>query len=256
MADYTERIAACCKQLRLSSNLADRAMSQKGKTNQEYLCKLLENEIEYRRKTRIIKLQNSAGFPKRYAPEQFRTDEVDFPDGVSFESLMGLDFHKQGRNIIMYGGTGTGKTMLSILVGIQACKEGIPVRFYRTAGLINLFTESHQNGTLTALKRKLNTAQIIILDEFGYVPYDRTGSQLLFDYLSEIHEQKEVILNTNLEFSQWVNVLYDKRMTTALIGRLTHHVELILFPGGNNRLRESSINVGMSASNDQEVANG
>lgn len=231
-------------------------MSQKGNTNQEYLCKLLENEIEYRRKTRIIKLQNSAGFPKRYAPEQFRTDEVDFPDGVSFESLMGLDFHRQGKNIIMYGGTGTGKTMLSILVGIQACKEGIPVRFYRTAGLINLFTESHQNGTLTALKRKLNTTQIIILDEFGYVPYDRTGSQLLFDYLSEIHEQKEVILNTNLEFSQWVNVLYDKRMTTALIGRLTHHVELILFPGGNNRLRESSINVGMSASNDQEVANG
>ena len=231
-------------------------MSQKGKTNQEYLCKLLENEIEYRRKTRIIKLQNSAGFPKRYAPEQFRTDEVDFPDGVSFESLMGLDFHRQGKNIIMYGGTGTGKTMLSILVGIQACKEGIPVRFYRTAGLINLFTESHQNGTLTALKRKLNTAQIIILDEFGYVPYDRTGSQLLFDYLSEIHEQKEVILNTNLEFSQWVNVLYDKRMTTALIGRLTHHVELILFPGGNNRLRESSINVGVSVSNDQEVANG
>ena len=256
MADYTERIAACCKQLRLSSNLADRAMSQKGKTNQEYLCKLLENEIEYRRKTRIIKLQNSAGFPKRYAPEQFRTDEVDFPDGVSFESLMGLDFHRQGKNIIMYGGTGTGKTMLSILVGIQACKEGIPVRFYRTAGLINLFTDSHPNGTLTALTRKLNTAQIIILDEFGYVPYDRTGSQLLFDYLSEIHEQKEVILNTNLEFSQWVNVLYDKRMTTALIGRLTHHVELILFPGGNNRLRESSINVGMSASNDQEVANG
>ena len=256
MADYTERIAACCKQLRLSSNLADRAMSQKGKTNQEYLCKLLENEIEYRRKTRIIKLQNSAGFPKRYAPEQFRTDEVDFPDGVSFESLMRLDFHRQGKNIIMYGGTGTGKTMLSILVGIQACKEGIPVRFYRTAGLINLFTESHQNGTLTALKRKLNTAQIIILDEFGYVPYDRTGSQLLFDYLSEIHEQKEVILNTNLEFSQWVNVLYDKRMTTALIGRLTHHVELILFPGGNNRLRESSINVSISASNDQEVANG
>ena len=257
MADYTERIAACCKQLRLSSNLADRAMSQKGKTNQEYLCKLLENEIEYRRKTRIIKLQNSAGFPKRYAPEQFRTDEVDFPDGVSFESLMELDFHKQGKNIIMYGGTGTGKTMLSILVGIQACKEGIPVKFYRTAGLINLFTESHQNGTLTAFKRKLNAAQIIILDEFGYVPYDRTGSQLLFDYLSEIHEQKEVILNTNLEFSQWVNVLYDKRMTTALIGRLTHHVELILFPGGNNRLRESSINVGISASNNsQEVANG
>lgn len=257
MVDYTQRIAACCKQLRLSSNLAERAIAQKGKTNQEYLCKLLENEIAYRRSTRIIKLQNSAGFPKRYAPEQFQTNEVDFPDGVSFESLLNLDFHKQGKNIIMYGGTGTGKTMLSILIGIQACKEGIPVKFYRTAGLINLFTESHQNGTLRALRKRLNSAQIIILDEFGYVPYDRTGSQLLFDYLSEIHEQKEVILNTNLEFSQWVNVLYDKRMTTALIGRLTHHVELILFPGGNNRLKESSITVGISAdNNNREVANG
>ena len=104
------------------------------------------------------------------------------------------------------------------------------------------------------LKRKLNSAQIIILDEFGYVPYDRTGSQLLFDFLSEIHEVKQVILNTNLEFSQWVNVLYDQRMTTALIGRLTHHVELILFPGGNNRLRESSINDSIGQiSNTKEV---
>ena len=98
-------------------------------------------------------------------------------------------------------------------------------------------------------------AEILILDEFGYVPYDRTGSQLLFDYLSEIHEKKSVILNTNLEFSQWVNVLYDQRMTTALIGRLTHHVELILFPGVNNRLRESSINEAFQKINSREVGN-
>ena len=160
-----------------------------------------------------------------------------------------------GKNVIMYGGTGTGKTMLSILIGISACNQEIPVRFYRTAGLINLFSESQSSGKLTALKKKLNSAQILILDEFGYVPYDRTGSQLLFDYLSEIHEQKSVILNTNLEFSQWVNVLYDQRMTTALIGRLTHHVELILFPGINNRLRESSINETLSRISSQEASN-
>lgn len=120
---------------------------------------------------------------------------------------------------------------------------------------INLFSESQTKGSLTALKKKLNSAGILILDEFGYVPYDRTGSQLLFDYLSEIHEQKPVILNTNLEFSQWVNVLYDQRMTTALIGRLTHHVQLILFPGGNNRLRESSINETWNKANAREVGN-
>ena len=156
---------------------------------------------------------------------------------------MDLDFCQTGKNVIMYGATGTGKTMLSILIGMQACMQNIPVRFFRTAGLVNQLAESSQKGELSTFKRKkLAPAKIIILDEFGYVPYDRIGSQLLFDYLSEVHEQKCIILNTNLEFSQWVNILYDEKMTTALIGRLTHHVELILFPGGNNRLRESSIN--------------
>jgi DNA replication protein DnaC len=255
MDDMQERLATCCKSLRLSKSLAERAMNQSGDTNQDFLLSLLEDEIQYRERSRITKLINSAGFPKRYTVSDFRTDEVDFPEGVSYESLLDLDFHKSGKNIIMYGGTGTGKTMLSIIIGIEACKQGIPVKFYRTAGLINLFTESHTNGTLSAVKKKLNSADILILDEFGYVPYDRTGSQLLFDYLSEIHEQKQVILNTNLEFSQWVNVLYDQRMTTALIGRLTHHVELLLFPGGNNRLRESNINISVERSS-KEVANG
>lgn len=190
----------------------------------------MSNGIEYRLIKRKSKYLNTAGFLCRYNVDEFRTDEIDFPDGVNLDSLINLDFYHAGKNVIMYGGTGTGKSMLSILIGTSACNQEIPVKFYRTAGLINLFSESQSKGNLTVLKKKLNSAQILILDEFCYVPYDRTCSQLLFDYLSEIHEQKSVILNTNLEFSQWVNVLYDQRMTTALIGRLTHHVELILFP--------------------------
>lgn len=255
MVELKEGIETCCKQLKLSANLAERAMSQKGETNQEYLYHLLQNEVAYRKERRLTKHLNTAGFPKIYQQEQFRTDEIDFPEDTSLESLLALDFYHAGKNIIMYGGTGTGKTMLSTLIGIAACNADIPAKFYRTAGLINLFSESQTTRTLTALKKKLNAAQILILDEFGYVPYDRTGAQLLFDYLSEIHEKKSVILNTNLEFSQWVNVLYDERMTTALIGRLTHHVELILFPGGNNRLRESSIHATRSKANAQEVGN-
>ena len=255
MPEIEQSIAACCKQLRLSSNFVSQAMKQEGETPQDYLLNLLSNEVEYRTEKRKAKYLNTAGFPRRYAPEQFRTDEIDFPDGINLDTLLSLGFYRSGENVIMYGGTGTGKTMLSILIGMSACNQEVPVRFYRTAGLINLFSESKAKGTLTQLKKKLNAAEILILDEFGYVPYDRTGAQLLFDYLSEIHEQKSVILNTNLEFSQWVNVLYDQRMTTALIGRLTHHVELILFPGMNNRLRESSINAAMAKIGNSEVGN-
>ncbi len=255
MADLKESIALCCKQLKISANFAERAMSQNGGSHQEYLYNLLSNEVAYRNERRKTKLLNTAGFPKLYEREQFKTDEIDFPSDVSLDSLLKLEFYRKGENLIFYGRTGTGKTMLSILIGIAACNEDIPAKFFRTAALINLFSENKAKGTLDALKKKLNAAQILILDEFGYVPYDRTGAQLLFDYLSEIHEKKSVILNTNLEFSQWVNVLYDERMTTALIGRLTHHVELVLFPGGNNRLRESNINEAWGRISTQEVSN-
>ena len=224
---YQEEIKKCCRQLRLSANLAERAQTTSGETNQEFLYHLLRDEIEYRRKQRISKMINAAAFPRPYQFSQFRDEEVDFQDTCSVQSLQSLEFRQKGLNIIMYGGTGTGKTMLSICIGMRLCEEGVPVRFFRTA---------------SKFLKKLNKAEVLILDEFGYVPYDRMGSQLLFDYMSEIHEKKQVILNTNLEFSRWVNVLYDEQMTAALIGRLTHHCHLILFPGGNNRLRESSLN--------------
>ncbi len=256
MDDMKEALAVCCKKLRLSASLASRAMTLEGESNQEYLLNLLTSEIANREAARVTRNMNMAGFPCRYKREQYRTDEIEFPDDVSFESLLALDFYRGGKNVIMYGGTGTGKTMLTILIGMEACKENIPVRFFRVANLINLLAEHKQAGTLTHFKKKkLDPAKILLLDEFGYVPYDRAGSELLFDYLSEIHEQKSVVLNTNLEFSQWVNVLYDKRMTTALIGRLIQHVELILFPGQNNRLRESSINQAFARTNSRQGVN-
>lgn len=242
MDDIRYQLADCCKKLKLSAGLAERAMSTKGGSHQEFLIQLFTKELEYRHKRRITTLTNAAKFPRRYKLEDFRADEIDFQGNSTLEGLLSLNFLYNGKNVVMYGSTGTGKTMLSILIGMEACKQNIPVRFFRAASLVNMLAEQHAAGNLSSFKKKLAKIQILIIDEFGYIPYDRTGAQLLFDYLSEIHEQKSVILNTNLEFSQWGNILYDYKMATALIGRLTHHVELVLFPGGNNRLRESSIN--------------
>jgi len=237
-----EEIIGCCKRLKLSRNLADMAQTVIGESHQEYLYKLLSGELKNRELGRAAKLINSAGFYNMKTFDGFIFDEITLPADLTPEKLKSLAFLREKKNIIMYGRTGTGKTMLSTALGVSACQKGIPVKFYRTAALVNKLSEARKAGTLGALLKKLDKASLIILDEWGYVPYDRTGAQLLFDYLSGIHESKSIILNTNLEFSRWVNVLYDEQMTAALVGRLMHHCYLLLFPGENNRLRESSIN--------------
>jgi len=239
---FREEIIDCCKKLKLSRNLADMSQVTEGGSHQEYLYKLLSAELRNREQGRMTTLVNSAGFYSIRTFDGFRFDEITLPSDLTPERLKSIDFIREKKNIIMYGRTGTGKTMLSTALGVAACRMGIPVKFYRTASLVNQLSEAKRAGTLGILLKKLDKVSAIILDEFGYVPYDRTGAQLLFDYLSEIHERKSVILNTNLEFSRWVNVLYDEQMTAALVGRLMHHCYLLLFPGENNRLRESSIN--------------
>lgn len=79
------------------------------------------------------------------------------------------------------------------------------------------------------------------MDEFGYVPLDRTGAQLLFELISQCYEKKSLIINTNIEFSRWVNIFYDEQMTAAILDRLLHHCHLILFEGQSIRMQESSL---------------
>ena len=243
--NYHDELVAFCKRLKIASAMADRAAVTEGESHIEFLYNLLKKEIELRDHAHIESLIKDAKFPVLYTFEHFRADEVEFPDGCSVDSLRSLTFLREHKNIIMYGGTGTGKTMLSICIGLTACRRDISVRFFRTASLVNVLSAKMNAGKLDSFRDKLSKASIFILDEFGYVPYDRDGINILFDFLSEISDDptKVVILNTNLEFSRWVNVLYDQKMTAALIGRLTHHCHLILFPGENNRLKESSINM-------------
>lgn len=97
MAEIENSIAQCCKQLRLSTNFAGQALTLEGDTPQKYLLNLLENEISYRIEKRKSKYLNTAGFPRRYRAEDFKTDEIDFPDGISFQSLLDLDFYHAGK---------------------------------------------------------------------------------------------------------------------------------------------------------------
>lgn len=230
-----------CRRMRLSRNLAERALEIEACGNVEFLMKLFAEEIAYRDARRNEGLVNAAGFYSVKTLDGFITDDIQFPANAGLEELESLDFINDRWNVCMYGGTGTGKTMLSTALGVLACKRGIPVKFYRTAGLVNSLSEAKEAGTLSKILSKIDKVQLLILDEFGYVPVDRVGAQLLFDVISECYERKSVILNTNLEFSQWVNILYDQKMTAALIARLLHHCHMLIFTGPDMRLKESSI---------------
>ena len=234
----TSEIAAC-KRL---SKPEHRKCRETADSHQEYLLKLLQAEISHREKLRRDKLIKKAGFYTIKTFESFRFDEVTLPGDITPEYLKECEFIANKTNIIMYGNVGTGKTHLSIALGVEACKKGLEVRFFRTSALVNKLAEHKKAGTLSAFLKKLNQAELLICDEWGYIPLDRVGAQLLFDVISERYERKSVIINTNIEFSRWVNVFYDEQMTGAIIDRILHHCHLILFPGQSNRMRESGLN--------------
>ena len=234
-------IAACCKELKLSRNMVEMSEKIQAPTYQEYLLNLLKSEIEHRENKRKDKLLKNAGFYCLKNFDGFRFDEVTLPGSITPEYLRNCEFIKTKSNIVMYGNVGTGKTYLSIALGVEACKRGIETRFFRTAALVNRLSEEKKNGTLSRFMKQISKADLLICDEWGYVPLDRIGAQLLFEIVAECYERKSLIINTNIEFSRWVNVFYDEQMTGAIVDRVLHHCHLLLFQGPSNRLRESDI---------------
>ena len=238
----TSEIAAYCKELRLSTNIVEMSEKITAETHQDFLIQLLKSEILHREYSRKDKLLKKANFYCRKKFNDFIFDDVKLPSNITQDYLKNCEFLKTNTNIVMYGNVGTGKTFLSIALGVEACGQGIETRFYRTAALVNKLSESKKNGTLSLLMSQLIKADLLILDEWGYVPLDRTGAQILFEVVSERYEKKSIIINTNIEFSNWVNVFYDEKMTSAIVDRILHHCHLILFPGPSIRMQRSGIN--------------
>ena len=234
-------IASCCRRLRLSRNLVENAALTQAATHQEYLLKLLQAEVVHRESIRKDKLLKNAGFYTIKTFTNYRFDEVKLPNMVTVDYLKNCEFLTTKTNLVLYGLVGTGKTYLATAIGVEACKQGIETRFFRTAALVNRLSEAKKSGQLSAFIKKLLKAELIICDEWGYVPLDRTGAQLLFEVVSECYEQRSLIITTNMEFARWVNVFCDEQMTTAILDRILHHCHLLVFHGASNRMREANL---------------
>jgi len=234
-----EQIAYCCKKLRLGRKIVDVFEEVEADNNQEYLMKILQIALDNRETSRKNRLVKQAGFYAMKTFEDFSFEEIRLPQDLSPEELKKASFVDEKKNLILYGNVGTGKTHLAQAIGLEACKQNKVVRFFRTAALVNRLSEAQKKSELNAFMKTLMKADLVICDEWGYVPLDRDGSKLLFQVISECYEQRSVIITTNLEFSKWVHIFYDEQMTSAMIDRLVHHSHLLLFEGQSYRIRNS-----------------
>ena len=214
-----EGILACCKSLFLTSAIPELIRRDGTPKQIEYLASALQSEVDRREENKRDRLVKRARFPTYKTFESYEYRCVKLPPALSREELEDVRFIEEKNNLVLYGPVGIGKTHMAIAAGVSACMKGYKVRFYTVTELVLKLAEARKNGTLERLRSDLNSLDLLILDEWGYVPVDRDGSQLLF--------------------RKWGSIFTDDQMAAAMIDRLVHHGHLILFEGHSYRMEHA-----------------
>jgi len=216
-------------------SVAERCTSQNA-GYEDFLLNLSEQEVLGRQSRAVQRNIKKAKFPTVKMLDSFEFEAIPSLNKQKVIELSKCEYLTKHANVIILGNSGTGKTHMAISLGLAACQQGKSVLFVPATHLTHSLLEAHKERALLALQRKLAKIDLLIVDELGYVPFSKTGAELLFDVFSKRYETGSCIITSNLPFAEWTQIFGCERLTGALLDRLTHHMHILEMNGESYRL--------------------
>jgi DNA replication protein DnaC len=204
----------------------------------DYLGHLVEGEAHVRQDRATQRRIRLARFPVIKTLDQFRWD---WPTQINRELIQHhftLSFLKDNMNLLYLGGVGLGKTHLAVALGYEACLKGQSVLFTSAMDIINTLSAAKSAGRLKQEMKKYTKPSLLLVDELGYLPIDKSGADLLFQVISGRYEQGSTLITSNRAFKDWPKIFNnDSTLTAALLDRLLHHAETVVIEGKSYRMK-------------------
>jgi DNA replication protein DnaC len=220
--------------------LAERARAESW-THEEFLAACLQREVAARESHGGEGRIRAARFPSRKSLEEFDFDHQRSLKRDTITHLGTLDFITARENVVFLGPPGTGKTHLSIGLGIRACQAGHRVAFATAAEWVARLAEAHHAGRLQPELVKLGRIPLLIVDEVGYIPFESEAANLFFQLVSSRYERASLIVTSNKPFGRWGEVFGDDVVAAAMIDRLVHHADVVSLKGDSYRLKDRDL---------------